>query len=314
MPSRLYTVLIVPERSAKVRRLKVSHRRLIQLAFVGVGAVALAMFMLVHYAFVVSRAAENVVLKAHNLELRTQLRGLQEEVMRIDGTLQRIDQFAARVRAITQLNDPARNLAMGPVGQDASGKTPEVLYAKGERIEFEDEILDSKLAMRLVDANVDAAEGEALHQQDNVRQLHDALAEQEPMLATTPSVRPTASRLLISSFGARTDPYTDQQVMHKGVDFAADQGAPVSAPADGLVVFAGNRGSGYGKTLVLDHGYAIQTHYAHLADFGVEVGQMVRRGQRIATVGTTGRTTGAHLHYEVRFDGIPQDPERYILD
>ena len=314
MISRLYTILIVPERSAKVRRLKISHQRLVQLAFAGVGLLALATFMSVHYAFIVSRAAENTALKARNLELRTQLRGLQEEIVRIDVTLQRIDQFATRVRAITQLNDPARNLAMGPVSTDPNGKTPEVLYAKGERIEFEDEILDSKLAMRLADASVDATAGESVRQQDNMRQLHDALAEQDLLLATTPSIRPTASRLLISGFGARTDPYTDQQVMHKGIDFAADLGAQVMAPADGLVVFVGNRGSGYGKTVVIDHGYAMQTHYAHLAEFKVEVGQMVRRGQGIASVGNTGRTTGAHLHYEVRFDGIPQDPERFILD
>jgi murein DD-endopeptidase MepM/ murein hydrolase activator NlpD len=101
--------------------------------------------------------------------------------------------------------------------------------------------------------------------------------------------------------------------MHKGIDFAADHGADVTAPADGLVIFVGNRG-GYGKAVVIDHGYGIQTHYGHLSGYRVEIGQRVKRGQIVAAVGNTGRSTGTHLHYEVRYNGIPQDPEKYILD
>ena len=85
------------------------------------------------------------------------------------------------------------------------------------------------------------------------------------------------------------------------------------APADGAVVFVGYRGE-YGKTVVIDHGYGLQSHFAHLSNYKVEVSQRVKRGQVIAAVGKTGRTTGVHLHYEVRLNGIPQDPEKFILD
>lgn len=309
-----YTILIVPERSAKVRRIKLPQRLLVQLSFAAVALCAVLGFMLVHYLFVVDQASENVVLKDENVMLKTRLRVVQDEIARIDGTLQRIDQFAARVRAITQLNDPDRNLAIGPLSTDPNAKTPEVLYAKGERIDYEDEVIDSKMAMRMIDSSLETLEGESLRQEDNVRQLHDYFADQDSLLATTPSVRPTRSKLLTSTFGVRTDPYTDHKVMHKGIDFAADHGTDVVAPADGVVVFVGNRGNGYGKTVVVDHGFGIQTHFAHLSSFGVEVGQQIKRGQVIAAVGNTGRTTGAHLHYEVRFNGIPQDPEKFILD
>jgi murein DD-endopeptidase MepM/ murein hydrolase activator NlpD len=246
--------------------------------------------------------------------LKTRLRGIQDELARIDATLQRIDQFSARIRGITQLHDPERNLAMGPLSYDPNAKTPEVLYASGERIDYEDETIDSKLAIRLINNGLDHVQNKATQTEDAARQAQDYFAQQEILLSTTPSVRPTRSRLLTSAFGVRTDPYTDRQVMHKGVDFAADQGADVMAPADGCVVFVGNRGNGYGQTVVLDHGFGVQTHYAHLSAFQVAVGQRVRRGQILGAVGNTGRSTAAHLHYEVRFHGIPEDPEQFILD
>ena len=314
MAGKSYTVLIVPERSDKVRRLKIPQRWLVQAALAAIVLVGFAGFMLVHYVYTVDQASENGALKEENTALKTKLRVVQDEIARIDGTLQRIDQFSTRIRTITQLNDPDRNLNIGPLSNDPNSKTPEVMYATGERIEYEDEVLDSKLAMRLIDSNLDKLEGESLRQQDNASQLHDFFANQDGLLASTPSLRPTRSKLVTSEFGLRTDPYTDHRVMHKGIDFAADHGADVIAPAEGRVVFVGNRGNGYGQTVVIDHGYAIQTHYAHLSDYKVKVGDYVRRGQVIGQVGNTGRSTGAHLHYEVRFNGIPQDPEKFILD
>ena len=273
--------------------------------------VGLALFMVVHYVFVLDQASRNVRLKDENVLLKARLRVLQEEVARIDSTLQRIGQLSAKIRAITELNDPERNLAIGPLSDPS--KTPQVLYAQDERIDDEDEMLDSKLALRLIDSKLDTLEGEALKQENSMRELQEYFGDDEALLTSTPSIRPTKSRLLTSTFGIRVDPYTNHRVMHKGVDFAADHGADVIAPADGVVIFVGYRGE-YGKTVVIDHGYAIQTHYAHLSNYKVEIGERVKRGQVIAAVGKTGRTTGVHLHYEVRINGIPQDPERFVLD
>lgn len=314
MADPIYTVLIVPERSAQVRRYKVARRLLVRVALGAIATVTLLSFLLVHYAFVVGEAAQNAPLKDENVVLKSRLRVIQDELSRIDATLQRIDQFSARIRGITQLHDPERNLAMGPLSYDPNAKTPEVLYASGERIDYEDESIDSKLALRLINNGLDHAQNTASQTEETARQMRDYFASQEVLLATTPSVRPTRSRLLTSAFGIRVDPYTDRQVMHKGVDFAADQGAEVIAPADGVVVFVGNRGNGYGQTIVLDHGFGVQTHFAHLASFAVGLGQHVQRGHVIAAVGNTGRSTAAHLHYEVRFHGIPEDPEKFILD
>ncbi len=313
MANRTYTVLIVPERSAQVRRLTVPRQLLIRIALGAIAVVALAGFMGVHYLYVVDQASQNRSLKDENVMLKARLRLVQEEIARVDQTLQRIDQFSTKVREITRLNDPDRNLAMGPLSAQPSGKLAEVLYAPGERIDYEDEGIDSKLALRLIDTQLEEVEQSSLQQESNLRELQEYFSDEKSLLATTPSVRPTRSRLLTSTFGVRTDPYTNHRVMHKGVDFAADHGVDVIAPADGVVIFAGTRG-GYGKAVVVDHGYGVQTHFAHMSSYKVEVGEEVRRGQVIGAIGNTGRSTGSHLHYEVRVGGIPQDPEKYILD
>jgi murein DD-endopeptidase MepM/ murein hydrolase activator NlpD len=311
--NRIYTVLIVPERSSKVRRLRIPHRRLMQLSVIVLALVGVASYMGVNYLHIVDEASQNRGLKEENLNLKDRLRKVQDSLARIDGTLQRIDKFSAKVRTITRLNDPERNLAIGPLQESPDAATPEVMYSPGERIEYEDELPDSKVALRLIESKIEAYESQALAQDSNMRELHEYFANDGTLLANTPSIRPIGSNLLNSGFTRRKDPYTGQWVMHKGVDFAAQMGDDVFATADGVVVFAGNRGK-YGKTLVVDHGFGLQTHYAHLSGMKVDVGAQIKRGQVIGAAGNTGLTTGVHLHYEVRFNGIPQDPEHYLLD
>jgi murein DD-endopeptidase MepM/ murein hydrolase activator NlpD len=141
----------------------------------------------------------------------------------------------------------------------------------------------------------------------------DYFAEAQEALARTPSVRPVLTAWLSSTFGRRRDPILGHWVIHKGLDLAGHMGDPVQAPADGTVIWTGPRG-GYGLTVVVDHGNALQTHYAHLMATHVLRGDHVRRGDRLASMGSSGRSTGPHLHYEVRQSGQPLNPLRFILD
>jgi murein DD-endopeptidase MepM/ murein hydrolase activator NlpD len=101
--------------------------------------------------------------------------------------------------------------------------------------------------------------------------------------------------------------------MHEGLDVATPHGQQVSTPSDGVVVFNGVEG-GYGKVLVIDHGYGVKTRYGHLSETFVRVGDRVKRGDKIGAVGNTGKSTGPHLHYEVRVNGIPENPRKFILE
>jgi murein DD-endopeptidase MepM/ murein hydrolase activator NlpD len=127
---------------------------------------------------------------------------------------------------------------------------------------------------------------------------------------STPNLWPVEGSIT-GSFGERIDPFNGEGAFHSGVDIGSSYGQAVIAPADGMVVFADYLG-GYGRALVLDHGHSISTRYGHLASFAVAVGQEVHRGDIIGYVGLSGRSTGPHLHYEVRINETPVNPYKYL--
>lgn len=125
-----------------------------------------------------------------------------------------------------------------------------------------------------------------------------------------PSVAPV-DVTIGSGFGFRVDPFSGRAALHSGLDFPADVGTPIRAAAGGLVV-ANEWHAAYGQVLEIDHGNGLVTRYAHCSRVLVEVGALVKQGQLVAEVGNTGRSTGAHLHFEVLLDGVPQDPARFL--
>lgn len=146
----------------------------------------------------------------------------------------------------------------------------------------------------------------------DVQSLHAALQDQADKIASFPTLRPTGG-WYTSGFGVRRSPFTGRLTMHEGIDIANHSGSLIVAPAAGLVTFAQAR-PGYGNLVTIDHGYGIQTQYGHIARVFVRTGDKVQRGQKIAAVGNTGRSTGPHLHYEVRVNGVPINPKPYILE
>lgn len=133
----------------------------------------------------------------------------------------------------------------------------------------------------------------------------------EQGLAAIPSDRPTASPMLTSSYGYRRDPFNGQAAFHAGVDFPGSYGQTIIAAAAGRIAYVGQR-QGYGTVVEIDHGHGILTRYAHLSRFGVRPGALVQRGDAIARMGSTGRSTGTHLHFEVRVNGNPINPARFL--
>ena len=123
-----------------------------------------------------------------------------------------------------------------------------------------------------------------------------------------PSAKPVEAARLTSSYGTRTDPFKKRRARHAGIDLAGPLGTPIQATADGVVKRAGWNSGGYGNLIEIDHGNGIITRYAHLSRVGVSPGQRVTRGEQIGKMGSTGRSTGSHLHYEVRIDGRSVNP------
>ncbi|MEO8592097.1 MAG: M23 family metallopeptidase [Candidatus Solibacter sp.] len=132
-------------------------------------------------------------------------------------------------------------------------------------------------------------------------------------LKVPPSLWPVEGRLM-DGFARRTDPFSGEGAFHKGVDITAPTGTTVRATADGVVVQAEMVSGGYGRLIIIDHGGGYQTYYAHLSKILVRAGQEIRRGEVIGAVGSSGRVTAPHLHYEVRVGGTPMNPYRYLAN
>jgi len=148
-------------------------------------------------------------------------------------------------------------------------------------------------------------------QKNSYTQIDDLLKNKEQLLASTPAIQPVNNKDLnriASGFGYRIDPIYKTVKLHAGLDFAAPQGTPIYATANGRVAIAGNTNDGYGIHVVIDHGYGYETLYGHMVRVKVRNGQRVKRGEVIGWVGSSGKSTGPHCHYEVHKNGLKIDP------
>ncbi len=286
MPRKRHTVIFVPHARAKLRKWQITN---VEIGFAA-GAFLLVSLLTCwlawsHFNTSVS-PAEMSRLRAENAQLRHVNQSFESSIKSLQGKL-------------TTSEDRTRQLAI-MAGLENLGSGADVGVGGGTPL--------------------DGAAGGDLHaMHSRAGQLNgmlDAiqakLGERVRAISSTPTIAPVRG-ILTSGFGTRSDPMTHGPGLHQGVDIAAAAGQPVFAAADGLVMLAGST-SGYGEAIYLAHGFSISTRYGHLSEIDVRPGQRVHRGDMIGRVGSTGRSTGSHLHYEVRLDGNPVNPMAYILD
>lgn len=259
---------------------------------------AAVLFFVVFYCFD-SPTEEN--LRAENAELKAQYGILNR---RLDNTLKVMDRIKDRddnfYRVMMQM-DP-----MSPL-QRHSGLDNEARYRELQQLS--DAGLVTYLTQRM-----DLLERQLFAQVQSFDQLRDAVGKQKDKLSHIPSVLPikVEDYTMSSGYGYRRDPIYGSSKFHEGLDFSASIGTPVYATADGEITVA-KREAGYGNCIDIDHGYNYLSRYAHLSEILVKEGSQVKRGQMIGKVGSTGKSTGPHLHYEVRFKGEAQNPVNYYF-
>jgi len=246
-----------------------------------------------------------VNLSGHSAEMHAEY--IRESVAMLAGKLGEVQ---ARVIAIESLGQRVAEAA------GVSYTDPEVQAG------LEQAGVDAKLSVATTSAGVAAAEslGRELDAMlraltaDNERlhMLDAVLTQRAGVKEAMPSVVPVDQPYLSSSFGWRRHPVTGRHTMHEGLDFAAPRGTPIVAASGGVVTEA-RYVPGYGKLVEISHGNGLVTRYAHASSIGVKLGEVVTKGQQIATVGSTGRSTGPHLHYEVRIAGHPLDPTLFMV-
>jgi murein DD-endopeptidase MepM/ murein hydrolase activator NlpD len=310
--SKNFTLMIVPEAHAQVRRVQVPRRALYAGGIVVFALLGSLMLLLVHYAYIVGQVFEASQLRDQNAVLKQRIAELQTKVDDVDQRLVQLKGFDEKLRAMTDLRDDERGLAMGPLPANPQGgaDVPTDIDPFAVPLAGDDPAVD-QLREALLDSRLVGLAHEANRELQSLSELVDYFSVREVMLKSTPSIAP-ARGLLTSGFGLREDPFTGGHSMHSGLDIATREGAEVIAPASGVVIFAGEKAA-YGNCIVVDHGRDINTLYGHLSAILVKPGDKVERGQHIGKVGSTGRSTGPHLHYEVRLNGVPVNPRRFVI-
>ena len=291
---KFYTIMIVPHAAENYRRVRVS-KNLIIAAGIFLGALLLAGVLLPHFVL------RTTYLSWVTSRLATQNAELKKTTEEIDAALgdlrRKMNDFEVKA---TEMGSALGVANLPLTHQAAAGGGPDLRS------------LSPLEGARFVQGELKVLRERSENLQDSLQLLDAAYERQAAYLSSTPSIIPVRG-LYGNGFGWRKDPFTGERDFHQGLDIAAAPGTRVVAPADGIVTMAGPTG-GYGNFVVISHGYGFVTHYGHLMDFTVHPGQQVHRGDVIGHVGSTGRSTGPHLHYEVVVHQRTVDPTRYILD
>ncbi len=242
-------------------------------------------------------------LAQKNRELEKQVNFFSQRTADLNDRFAKLQESNARVKVMANLTvTPGQVEAVGLGGPDPLAAELTVSSIDAER----------KQQLAAMHRELQRLELGFAHEEGELKRLSTHLKEQQTLLNFTPSVWPVRG-WISSHFGYRTSPFTGRRELHKGLDIVNRRGTPVVVTADGEVVFAGYK-SGYGKIVIVDHGLERVTKYGHLAEILVQSGDMVTRGQELGKVGSTGRSTGPHLHYEVVVNGEAVDPADYLLD
>jgi murein DD-endopeptidase MepM/ murein hydrolase activator NlpD len=301
MAKRRWTLVLVPHGAEPSRIVEVSYGVLRVAASAAAGFLVLV--LLAGYATVshTTDLSHTARLQEENQTLAREIGELHGRLSNLADTLTRISQRDARIRVLANLEpiDPQVQAAGigGPAGVTnlgLAGMTGVARRSAEVRIDL------SALIRR---ANLLAS---------SFKEAADSLAYHSARLAATPSIMPTQGWLSSAFSSMRAHPILHIARPHEGIDVTAPMGSPIEAPAAGIVTDA-RWESGYGNTVTIDHGFGIETKFAHASKLLVRSGQRVSRGQRIALVGNSGLATGPHLHYEVHVNGRPVDPLKYVL-
>jgi murein DD-endopeptidase MepM/ murein hydrolase activator NlpD len=309
MARKFYTIIFLPGASATARRLQLTERAFRLAVAGGIGFALGVAFLLFHFLWVQVDMAELRRLRGEAEEKRA----LEVKIANLEKELDRMQELDRRIRTIAGLD---KGTPEPPVGGAATAQ-PALLGLGGPeggpRQAVEDAFRgDRERLIEKMFNDLQQIEREMATRQQSFEQLRGFLEQQKSRLAATPSIWPVRG-WLTSGYGLRVSPFTGNRQMHEGIDVAGPRGLPVLATADAIVTFSGKL-AGFGNAVVLNHGFGFKTFYAHNETNKVRVGQTVKRGQIIATLGSTGYSTGPHLHYEVLVSDAPVNPMKYIID
>ena len=299
-------VILVSDRMATAKSIILTWRHA---ALAAVGFMVLVLGLSTVFSYVTVRHAADIrlpllqeLLQASNAAesersrefVRENLNAMAVKLGQMQAQLIRIDTLGERLANLSGLKAEVRQEA----AKAKDGRGGPLLHA-------------SPLSPQDLQLALDGLGKELELRGDTLALLENQLQDERARKSMLPTTLPVATQWNASGFGWRIDPFTGERALHEGVDFSAEVGTSIVAAASGIVVTAELHPE-YGRMIEIDHGNNLSTRYAHASKMFVKPGELVRRGQKIAEVGTSGRSTGPHLHFEVRLNGAAQNPNRFL--
>ncbi|HSU87827.1 MAG TPA: M23 family metallopeptidase [Terriglobia bacterium] len=295
MAKSCYTFIIVPNASSRLRKLKLPTRVLHALAAVGV----LAFFVLVGLGFsyvkMAFKAADYDKLQVENTNLKIQKKNLEVATVKLGEKLVNIENLFEKIQNLVENDNLTKR---GKLNVPAVG---------GSKVDYPTAEL---LGSGNLKNGVELLKDRTAEMETQLTLLEQVAEKKATIRRFTPTIWPVKGNIT-SHYGNRADPFNGEAELHLGLDISALFGTQVHAPADGKIIYA-QRKAAYGNLIIIDHGNGLTTRLGHLSRFNVKVGQKVRKNDIVGYVGTSGRSTAPHLHYEVRLNDRPINPRNYL--
>lgn len=298
-----FTFIVIPDGTENTKRVSISLGRL--KAGVLLVTCFFVVFGFLFYEFLHQQYQGHELLKTKELvaQQNNQIMDFADKIHTLQTRLESLQQFDMKIRILANIENAAsqkeNTYSIGGPTLDTEGY-PVPLTGVSK------DMLVKKMGM-----DINELLSKTSIEEKSLQEVYENILDKKDLLLATPSIWPTRG-FITSPFGWRINPITGGREMHEGIDIATQLGNPVEAPSNGIISYAAWE-SGYGNTVIIDHGYGVTTLYGHLSSIAVKVGEVVKRGQLIGRIGDTGFSTGPHLHYEVRVNGIPVNPMRYLV-
>jgi murein DD-endopeptidase MepM/ murein hydrolase activator NlpD len=297
---KAFTLMIVPHSGKSTLSISIPIIILKILGGLLAGIVAAATIIAVNFTLSYKE------MKASNRDLTVKVRDYNKLQQQLDYFVNKTQTLEEKMQSLEKLDNDLRSLLKNDPAlkknidskQAADNDRNYMLASRGG--------IDREKAMQ----DLQILEYKLPQQEESLKELKNAVIQRNQRLASTPSIWPVDGRIT-SDFGYRISPFGFRREFHDGLDIAAPYGTSIRAAADGMVVFVGYK-NGYGNMVTISHGYGFETSYGHTSKILVKRGQKVKKGQIIAKVGNTGRSTGPHVHYIVRVNGVLKNPANYL--
>ncbi len=312
-----WTIMVIPDGMRATRQVTVPYLLVRGAAVCGLVAFSMLGFFTLDYIQLRSLRTSYSKVSHDNEGMRGEARVLMQNLEEVKHSLRKVQDYSAKLSELTslQVKKVSKETGIGPLTAEEFTSSQATIDPKAQ-VQTADFVplglnMDN-LSFRPVFDRLAGIGKDANEHALELQHLLSNLSRQKSLLQAIPSFAPVDG-WITSNYGKRVSPFTGEQGIHWGIDIAAGVGSPILAPADGVVIFSGAK-EGFGNFIMIAHGYGVVTRYGHNAQNMVQPGQRISRGDQIATVGMTGRTTGPHLHYEVWVNGKTENPKKFILD